>query len=61
VHPFASAIDSELPKPPSTTHLMLRFKPAWVEVEQGPDDLMFDLYPTQSLEAWHKAQGMWID
>ncbi|MEI9889628.1 MAG: GFA family protein, partial [Caulobacteraceae bacterium] len=61
VHPFASAIDSELPKAPATTHLMLRFKPGWVEVEHGPEDLVFDLYPEQSLEAWHKAKGLWVD
>ena len=61
MHPFASAIDSELPKAPCSTHLMLRFKPAWVEVEQGPEDLAFDLYPDQSLEDWHKAHGMWVD
>jgi hypothetical protein len=30
VHPFASAIDSELPAPPSSVHMMLRFKPGWV-------------------------------
>ena len=40
---------------------MLRFKPAWVEVEQGPEDLTFDLYPEQSLEDWHRAHGMWVD
>jgi hypothetical protein len=61
VHPFASAIDSELPKPPCSTHLMLRFKPSWVEVEHGPNDLTFDLYPRQSLEDWHKAHGMWAE
>ena len=60
-HPFASAIDSDLPTPPSTTHLMLKFKPAWVKVDQGPDDLLFDLYPEQSLEAWHRAKGLWVD
>jgi len=61
MHPFASAIDSDLPKAPRSTHLMLKFKPAWVEVEQGPDDRMFDLYPEQSLEDWHRAHGMWVD
>ena len=61
VHPFASAIDSDLPKPPALVHLMLRFKPDWVEVEQGPHDQTFDLYPEQSLEAWHKARGLWVD
>src|SRR3546814_14824673 len=31
VHPFASAIDSELPTPPSRVHLMLKYKAGWVE------------------------------
>jgi hypothetical protein len=31
VHPFASAIDTELPKAPSTVHLLLRDKAGWVE------------------------------
>jgi len=61
MHPFASAIDSELPKTPSTTHLMLRFKPSWVEVERGPEDQTFDLYPDQSLEDWHRAHGLWAE
>ena len=61
VHPFASAIDSDLPRAPVSTHLMLKFKPAWVEVEQRPGDLVFDLYPEQSLEDWHRAQGMWVE
>ena len=60
-HPFASAIDSDLPEPPCSTHLMLRFKPSWVRVEERPGDLMFDLYPEQSLEAWHRAHGLWVD
>jgi hypothetical protein len=59
MHPFASAMDSELPRPPCSTHLMLKFKPGWVEVERGPEDLVFDLYPEQSLDDWHKAHGMW--
>src|SRR4051794_25480333 len=31
VHPFASAIDTPLPKPPATVHLLLRDKTDWVE------------------------------
>jgi hypothetical protein len=61
VHPFASAVDSALAVPPVLTHLMLRFKPAWVAVEAGKDDLTFDLYPAQSLEDWHRAHGLWVD
>ena len=38
VHPFASAIDTELPKPPSSVHLLLRDKASWVEPQIGPND-----------------------
>ena len=61
IHPFASAIDSELPTPPSSVHLMLRFKPAWVIPQVGPGDAQFDLYPEQSIEDWHRQRGLWVD
>ncbi len=61
VHPFASAIDTDLPAPPSSVHLMLCFKPDWVTPQVGPDDDVFDLYPKQSLEDWHRSRALWID
>jgi hypothetical protein len=36
VHPFASAIDTELPKAPSCVHLLLRDKASWVEPQMAP-------------------------
>ena len=60
VHPFASAIDSELPPPPSRVHLMLKYKAGWVEPAIGPDDALFDLYPEKSIEDWHKDEGAWV-
>ena len=61
LHPFASAIDTPLPKAPAQTHLMLRYKPDWVRVEAGPDDLTFDAYPEESIAKWHKRHKMWLD
>jgi hypothetical protein len=61
VHPFASAIDSPLPRPPSSVHCLLRFKADWVVPRIGPDDAKFDLYPKQSLEDWHKSRGVWVE
>ena len=61
VHPLASAIDSPLPVPPASVHLMLRFKPSWVEPQIGVDDAVFDLYPEESIEAWHRKRGLWVD
>ena len=60
VHPFASAIDSELPVPPDRVHMMLRFKPSWVEPHVGPDDTLFEEYPEQSIEDWHRSRGLWV-
>lgn len=61
VHPFASAIDSPLPIARERVHLMLAFKPEWVEPEIGPDDRCFDHYPEESIADWHRARGLWID
>jgi hypothetical protein len=61
VHPFASAIDTDLPKPPSSVHLMLKYKASWVEPQISDGDLTFDLYPEQSIEDWHREKGVWVD
>jgi len=58
VHPFASAIDSDLPVAPSSVHLMLRFKPSWVQLDLDEGDQTFDRYPDQSLEDWHRSRGL---
>jgi hypothetical protein len=54
VHPFASAIDTPLPKASEITHIMLNYKPDWVPAEFGPDDKKFDEYPEESLADWHQ-------
>ena len=58
VHPFASAIDTELPAPPVRTHLMLDFKAPWVEVQAGPLDKTFRRYPDESIAEWHQRLGL---
>ena len=61
VHPFASAIDSDLPVPPARVHLMLDFKAPWVAPQVGPHDQCFDRYPAQSIEDWHRSRGLWVE
>jgi len=61
VHPFASAIDTALPKPPSKVHLMLRYKASWVVPDIDPGDKKFQEYPKESIEEWHRKRGLWID
>jgi len=60
VHPFASAIDTDLPLPPSRVHLMLKYKANWVEPDIREGDVTFDLYPAESIADWHKRTGMWV-
>jgi len=61
VHPFASAIDTDLPEPPEKVHLMLRYKPSWVVPDVGKKDRTFEEYPEESIADWHKARGLWVD
>lgn len=58
VHPFASAIDTELPEAPERTHLMLASRASWVPVLAGPDDRCFDGYPDESIAEWHQRLGL---
>ncbi len=61
VHPFASAIDTELPAAPQRVHLMLRYKASWVEADIREGDAVFDLYPEESIADWHRGRGLWVD
>ncbi len=58
VHPFASAIDTALPRPPEHTHLMTASKAGWVELQPAPGDKVFDEYPDESLAQWHQRLGL---
>ena len=58
IHPFASAVDSELPFPPERTHLMLGSKAEWVPVLAAPQDKQFDEYPEESIAEWHERLGL---
>jgi len=54
IHPFASAIDTDLPSAPERTLLMLGSKAGWVEVQAGGQDKRFEQYPEESIADWHR-------
>ncbi|SKA26740.1 GFA family protein [Novilysobacter spongiicola] len=58
VHPHASAIDTPLPAAPERVHMLLDSKANWVLVPDGEDDRHFDHFPEESLEQWHRRQGL---
>lgn len=58
VHPFASAIDTDLPTPPEFVHLMTDYRAPWCRIEGLPEDPRFPEYPDESLADWHRARGL---
>jgi hypothetical protein len=59
VHPFASAIDTPLPKPPERVHIMLDFAPSWAGVPKGKNEKRYRRYPEEPIEDWHKRHGLY--
>jgi hypothetical protein len=58
VHPFASAIDTPLPKAPERVHMMLDFMAPWCKVPRGKREHHIHRYPKESLEDWHRRHGL---
>lgn len=59
VHPFASAIDTDLPKPPERIELMLNYAASWCDIPHGKHDRHFPEYPKVSIAGWHKRHGLY--
>ncbi len=57
-HPFASAIDTPLPKPPEEIEIMLDYAAPWCEIPRGPKHRHFREYPTESIAGWHAKRGL---
>ena len=58
IHPFASAIDTALPKAPERTHLMQAYKAPWVQAAVLDADQFFDEYPEESIADWHQRLNL---
>jgi hypothetical protein len=56
VYPFASAIDTPLPKPLEEVEMMLDFAAPWAEIPRGAGHTHFRTYPTESIAGWHKKR-----
>lgn len=58
VYPFASAIDTALPRPKETQHIMTDYAAPWVEVAKKKGDHSFAGYPKEAIIDWHKQRGL---
>lgn len=62
VYPFASAIDTPLPRPPEWAHIMLSSAPSWVPIPAADDSHRhFPGYPDQAIIDWHRTRGLLVD
>ena len=58
VYPFASAIDTRLPKAREEVEIMLDYAAPWAEVPKGRGHTHFREYPKESIAGWHKKRGL---
>ena len=58
VYPFASAIDTPLPKPPEDVEMMLDYAVPWADVPAGRTHRHFARYPEESIADWHRKRGL---
>jgi hypothetical protein len=59
VHPFASAVDTPLPKPPERVRLMLNYAAPWCEIPENSNERHFPEFPEESLEEWHRRHDLY--
>ncbi|PYH81970.1 hypothetical protein BO82DRAFT_354136 [Aspergillus uvarum CBS 121591] len=60
IHPFASAIDTELPVPDEMVCIMAGSKPTWARWPEGKKQV-HEEYPSDSLEEWHKKHNLFFE
>jgi hypothetical protein len=58
VYPFASAIDTKLPKPPEHVEMMLDFAAPWCAIPDGPMHTHFPEFPVEGIADWHAKRGL---
>ena len=58
VYPFASAIDTKLPKPAGEVEIMLNYAVPWAAIPKGRGHTHFGEYPKEGIADWHKKRGL---
>jgi len=56
-YPFASAIDTPLPKPKRVVCIMLKYKASWAHVPSSEEADLFDEYGGGSIKSWHEKNN----
>jgi hypothetical protein len=59
IYPFASIVNTTLPRPPEVVHIMLDFAVPWIDIPVGEGHRHFKRYPDESILAWHQRHGLY--
>jgi len=58
VYPFASAVDTPLPRPPEIVEAELDSAASWVDVPSGKGHVHCAQWPEETLAQWHRRHGL---
>jgi len=58
IYPFASAIDTPLPRSKERQHILLNSKANWVPVPRGSGEKRFREFPREAIIDWHRKRGL---
>jgi hypothetical protein len=61
IHPFASAIDTELPVPEEMVCVRGDSKPKWVRWPEGKKSVHEGFNGEVSIEGWHRETGVYVE
>lgn len=61
LHPFASAIDTPLPKPPVSMDYHLASAAPWTLMVEGENIERLDGGYEVGMEDWHRKNGLWVE
>jgi len=61
IHPFASAIDTELPVPEEMVCVRGDSKPKWMRWPEGKKSVHEGFNGETSIEGWHKEKGVYVE
>lgn len=60
IHPFSSAIDTELPVAEELVCVRGDSKPEYVRWPEGRKEV-FEGFGGESIESWHRKRGLYVD
>jgi hypothetical protein len=56
IFPYASAVDTPLPRASDHTHMMTEFNASWSQIVSESHDEFYERFPDESIAQWHEER-----